>query len=650
MTKTIGDSSFDNTPEKSTAKENRFEETNWRRVLIEGSRDGIVVVDREGRVYDTSKKFAHTLGYTVDELFNLRIWDWEGNFSKDQIIQMLVTVDEKGDHFETRHRRKDGSLVDVEICSNAAELDGKKLIFCVCRDITDRLNYQKALRNSKARLAALSDASFESIFLSGYGICLDQNLSAQRMFGYTREEAVGRLVTDWIVPEDREIAKNNVLSGYEKPYEITALRKDGSMFPAEVQGRMLRYNERKIRVTAVRDITDRKRAQKEKMEAISEAAESKKLALVGQVAGKMAHDFNNILGIILGTTELALMAGVDPGLKESLEIILEQCIRGKNLTKNLIAFAKDQEPKQEFFSINEKIELILNLMKKDLEGIIVVHEYGRREPDLLADPGMIEHAIINIIQNSIHATSLVDQPEIVILTSHLDDNIHIELTDNGCGIPEEFMDRIFEPSFTLKGSRDRTLSYKGGIKGTGYGMANVKKYVEKHKGQITVSSKPEKGTTVSILLPLTKKELTRQEIETINRDAIRCHDKYILLVEDEQALADIQYMVLTQKPCHHHVDIASNGRVAQDLFNRNDYDLVSLDYTLPGEINGMDVYRYIRKTNKTVPVLFISGNIEFLESIKDLKKNDPYTGHLSKPCMNVEYLNCINHLLQKLTI
>ena len=207
-----------------------------------------------------------------------------------------------------------------------------------------------------------------------------------------------------------------------------------------------------------------------------------------------------------------------------------------------VAFAKDQEPKQEFFSINEKIELILNLMKKDLEGIIVVHEYGRREPDLLADPGMIEHAIINIIQNSIHATSLVDQPEIVILTSHLDDNIHIELTDNGCGIPEEFMDRIFEPSFTLKGSRDRTLSYKGGIKGTGYGMANVKKYVEKHKGQITVSSKPEKGTTVSILLPLTKKELTRQEIETINRDAIRCHDKYILLVEDEQALASYNFV------------------------------------------------------------------------------------------------------------
>ena len=633
-------------PEDSAGKKNCLGDTNWRRVLIEGSRDGIVVIDREGRVYETSKKFAQTLGYTIDEVFNLCVWDWDSKLSKEQITQMLATVDEKGDQFETQHRRKDGSLVDVEICTNAAELDGQKLILCVCRDITDRINAQKALRHSEARLTALSDASFESIFLSEQGICLDQNLTAHRMFGYTREEALGRPGMEWIAPEDRDTVEKNMLSGYEKPYEVTALRKDGTRFPAEIQGRMLRYNENRIRVTALRDITDRKRAQKEKMEAVTEAAESRKLALVGQVAGKMAHDFNNILGIMMGTAELALMSGTAPGAAEPLEIILEQAVRGRNLTKNLIAFAKDQEPKQEFFSVNEKIELVLNLMKRDLEGITVVREYGRRGPDLLADSGMIEHAIVNIIQNSIHATSLVEQPEIVIRTSHLDDKIHIEIRDNGCGIPEECLDRIFEPSFTLKGRRDRTRCYKGGIKGTGYGMANVKKYVEKHKGRITVSSEPGKGTAISIILPLTKKKLTRKEIETIKADAVCCHDKYILLVEDEQALADIQYRILTQSPCRHRVDIASNGRIALDLFDRNAYDFVSLDYILPGEINGMEVYDHIRKTDKTVPVLFISGNIEFLESIKDLKENDPYTDHLSKPCMNVDYLNSINRLFE----
>jgi two-component SAPR family response regulator len=90
--------------------------------------------------------------------------------------------------------------------------------------------------------------------------------------------------------------------------------------------------------------------------------------------------------------------------------------------------------------------------------------------------------------------------------------------------------------------------------------------------------------------------------------------------------------------------------VALDLLNRNQYDLISLDYVLPGKFNGMDIYHHIRETNQIIPILFISGNIEFLESIKDLKKNDPYIDHLSKPCKNIDYLNGINQLFGKVTI
>jgi DNA-binding response OmpR family regulator len=100
-------------------------------------------------------------------------------------------------------------------------------------------------------------------------------------------------------------------------------------------------------------------------------------------------------------------------------------------------------------------------------------------------------------------------------------------------------------------------------------------------------------------------------------------------------------------PCNHNIDVAHNGQMAKDLFERNTYDFVSLDYVLPGGINGMDVYHHIRKTNQTVPVLFISGNIEFLESIKELKQKDAYIDHLSKPCQNKDYVNGINELLEK---
>ena len=128
-------------------------------------------------------------------------------------------------------------------------------------EIDKRKLAKQALRNSEARLKALSEVSFEAIFLSEKGICLDQNQTAERMFGYTHTEAVGRNGTEWIIPEDRELVKNNMLSGYEKPYEVTALRKDGTTFSCEIQCRMIDCQGRSIRTTALRDITERKQSE-----------------------------------------------------------------------------------------------------------------------------------------------------------------------------------------------------------------------------------------------------------------------------------------------------------------------------------------------------------------------------------------------------
>ena len=392
------------------------------------------------------------------------------------------------------------------------------------------------------------------------------------------------------------------------------------------------------------DETQLRQAQNEKIEALSVAAEAKKLALVGQVAGKMAHDFNNILGIIMGVSELSLMDCSDNEINKNLELILNQTIRGKNLTKNLVAFAKTQEPKQEFFKINEKIDLVLNLMKKDLENIRITVDHGSNIPDVLADSGMIEHALVNLLQNSIHAVSKIKQPRIIIRSYCIKKDICFEIEDNGCGIPNEHLNNIYDPSFTLKGSKDTINAYRTDVKGTGYGMANVKKYIDQHKGKISVQSIVNSGTKFTFCLPVIKKELSIEEKTQIQKE-ITHFEKYILLVEDEPVISDIQYRILTHEPCNHKVDIANNGQVALDLFNRNQYDFISLDYVLPGNINGMDVYKHIRKINTNIPILFISGNIEFLESIKELMQKDTNINHLSKPCQNKKYVSHINRLL-----
>ncbi|MCK5507666.1 MAG: PAS domain S-box protein [Desulfobacterales bacterium] len=129
-------------------------------------------------------------------------------------------------------------------------------------EIDKRKQATVILRDSEARMKALSDASFEAIFFSEKNVCLDQNRTAERMFGYTLTEAVGRNGTDWIIPEDRARVKNNMLSGYQKPYKVTAVRKEGTTFSCEILSRMINYQGRSIQITALRDITESKKAEK----------------------------------------------------------------------------------------------------------------------------------------------------------------------------------------------------------------------------------------------------------------------------------------------------------------------------------------------------------------------------------------------------
>lgn len=173
----------------------------------------------------------------------------------------------------------------------------------------------------------------------------------------------------------------------------------------------------------------------------------------------------------------------------------------------------------------------------------------------------------------------------------------------------------------------------------------IKYLLEFKKHSNYVESKLDSGTKFTIKIPVIEKELTNIEKTNIQKQ-LSHFEKYILLVEDEQSISDVQYRILTQKPFNHRVDTANNGKVAMDLIDRNKYDFISLDYVLPGNINGMDVYNHIRKTNKTIPILFISGYIQFLESIKKLKQKNTLIDHLSKPCQNKDYVTGINNLLE----
>jgi PAS domain S-box-containing protein len=138
------------------------DEINWRRLLIEESRDAIVVLDQNAKVYEANNRFADMLGYSKDEVYHLHAWDWDAHLNKEQILELAKTVDDVGHHFETHHRRKDGSLIDVELSNNGTVYRGKKLVFCICRDISHRKKVEKEreeiikeLRESLAEIKTL---------------------------------------------------------------------------------------------------------------------------------------------------------------------------------------------------------------------------------------------------------------------------------------------------------------------------------------------------------------------------------------------------------------------------------------------------------------------------------------------------------------
>ncbi len=212
-------------------------------------------------IIDANQAALDFYGYDYATMLTKRIPDLNITPELEIRAEIERALEEDRSYYVYKHQLANGELRDVEVYANPISIRGKEYSFSVVHDITNKKNAEEALQNSQERFKALSDATFEAIFISGQGICIDQNETAERMFGYSRDEAIGRHGTDWIAPGDRERVKSNILSGYEKPYEVNALRKDGSTFPAEIQARMTSLKGVDVRITALRDISESKRAE-----------------------------------------------------------------------------------------------------------------------------------------------------------------------------------------------------------------------------------------------------------------------------------------------------------------------------------------------------------------------------------------------------
>lgn len=379
------------------------------------------------------------------------------------------------------------------------------------------------------------------------------------------------------------------------------------------------------------DITDRINAEELRIRLQQE----EKYSLVGKIAGGMAHDFNNILGVIMGSSELILNSNPPADIQTDAQIILDTAERGRELTKNLLLFAKSQDTRFEKIDLNSSLSSLIHSLKTELTNVRVTLELDWNIDHVIGDINLIENAYTNLIQNAIHATKKSGRPHIAIKTKALPEGYEVSITDNGCGIPLDVQDKIFEPTFTLKGNKDKSHSYPSSIKGSGYGLMNVQRCVELHEGQISLQSKINQGTTFILKFPkLDERQVSSQYPTPVSLSPVQEKRGHILVVEDEPFFAKVLRSILERDG--HTISIANTAQQAIEMSKIEDFDLISLDYTLPDN-DGFYVYETIRKTNKNIPILFVSGNVEFMESTVALLQQDPKAAHIAKPFRNVSY-------------
>lgn len=398
----------------------------------------------------------------------------------------------------------------------------------ISRDSAELKQLEESLEESREKFRCLSEAAYEAIFISEKGRCLDQNKRAEELFGYSRDEAVGRLGTEWIVPEDRDLVMNNMLSGYELPYEISGLRKDGSTFPALIRGRMMQFRGSAVRVTSMTDITDRKELQKyrdhleELVAARTNELEAVNMALAQEIelSRQSRRDIES-LNIDLQQRSTALeranreLESFSYTVSHDLQAPLRRVAAFSNILladhgSNLEADAHTYL-KRIGLSVNKMGQLIdallelavinrtgLALQTVDLSRLAaeINAEFQETAPQrtvrieissglrTMADPNLLRIVLQNLLGNAWKYTREVSAASIAFTALEKDGQTSYCVRDNGTGFDMACAGNLFGAFQRLHGPE---------YEGSGIGLATVQRIIHRHGGTIWFEAEPGKG-------------------------------------------------------------------------------------------------------------------------------------------------------------
>jgi PAS domain S-box-containing protein len=609
-------------------------------LAVEASPSGIVMVDATGAIVLVNAETERMFGYGREELIG-------------QPIESLLPLGLRATHLRDRMEfvarpqrrrmgagrdlfgvRKDGSQFPLEVGLNPIPTREGLLVLSSIVDITESKKAQQALIESAAMARGIVDIALDAfVQMDESGVIVEWNSQAGAMFGWAREEAIGKTVAELIVPEIHRARHNEGFARFlrtgertilNRRFEIEAQRRDGRQIKVEVSVTALRRHDSYVFNAFIRDLT-------EKIAAEEQVRQAQKMEAVGQLTGGIAHDFNNILTVITGTIDILAAAVADkPEVAPIAKMIDEAAERGAALTQRLLAFARQQPLQPREVDVNDLVVDTIKLLQPTLGEQIEIQ--SKLEDDLwpsLVDPHQLSTSLLNLALNARDA--MPDGGKLTLETGnvHLDESyarvnsdvqagpyVLVAVSDTGTGIPAAIRDRVFEPFFTTKDVG----------KGSGLGLSMVYGFVKQSGGHIAIYSEEGHGTAIKLYLPRAPELASLAEV--VPAVPIEGGHETVLVVEDDPP---VRALVITQLESLGYTALAaSNGAEALRMIEQGvAFDLLFTDVIMPGGMNGRQLAEEALKRRPSLKVLFTSGYPQ--DAIVHHGRLDPGVLLLAKP-------------------
>lgn len=588
---------------KEANEQLRLSEEQYR-LLFANNPHPMWVYDRETlRFMAVNKQAVQQYGYSEAEFLSMTIRDIRPSEDLPRLIEKLADLTTSRNHTLWKHRRKDGSLFDAEISSDAIVFGGRHARLVLANDVTERRRASEKIRQQ----AALLDKAQDAIMVCD----LDHHItywndSATRIYGWRADEAIGKTTMGLLYQDPSAFlrAHQQLLEKGEWFGELHQVDRQGNHLLVEVRWTLLHDEiagaERVLSINT--DVTERKRLEAQFMRA-------QRLESIGTLAGGIAHDLNNVLAPILLSLGMLKRKTNSPVEQKLLTTLESSAQRGADMVRQVLSFARGVDGERVVVDVGQVVRDLENLIRETFDrSIQFTVAIGDNLSPVLGDPTQIHQVILNLCVNARDAMPEGGTLEIAVSSVQIDSPfasmdlvaepgiyVVLSVSDTGVGIPPDVRERIFDPFFTTKDVG----------KGTGLGLSTVQAVVKSHGGFINVYSEVGKGTEFKVYLPALEDQSSR-ESEAQSVSLPYSNGELVLVIDDEPAIRQITQQTL--ESFGYRVLTAEDGAEALSIYAKyqRDISIVLTDMMMPG-MDGFALIEALRARNPAVKVVAASG-------------------------------------------